>query len=100
MHFVYAYSYNSISKNDAAVPYHRDGSFLFFIPLLLGILAIFFRKIAKKKGANDGMMTAGLICGIIGIAISVIGFMFTILTVLGLIESLDEFSGGGTTLIL
>ena len=52
--------------------------FLFFIPLLLGILAIVFRKIAKKKGANDGMMTAGLICGIIGIAISVIGFMFTI----------------------
>jgi len=74
--------------------------FLFFIPLVLGILALIFRKIAKKKGANDGMMTTGLICGIIGIAISIIGLMFTVLVIFGILESLGDFSEGGTTLII
>lgn len=44
---------------------------IFFISIPLGILAIVFGVIANKKQKN-GMATAGLVTGIVGIALSLI----------------------------
>ena len=57
--------------------------FLFFVPIILGILAIVFYALAKKKGGANGMAIAGLVCGIIGVAMSLLS--------LGLRLALGEF---------
>lgn len=43
-------------------------SFLCF-PAITGVLAIIFGAVAKSKGCTSGMATAGIVCGIIGIAL-------------------------------
>lgn len=40
----------------------------FCIPVITGILAIIFGGVAKSKGYRGGMATAGIVCGIIGVA--------------------------------
>ena len=72
-------------------------SFFFLFPLIFAILALVFKRIAKKKGATDGMATAGMICGIVGIILSVLGLVYTVLVLLEMIENFDEL---GSTLIL
>ena len=65
--------------------------------MIFGILALVFRSIAKKNGANDGMAIAGFICGIIGIIIAVLGLIISVLIICGLIYGADE---AGTTLLI
>ncbi len=59
--------------------------FLFMVPFVLGILGIVFSATAKKHKSNNGMATAGLICGIIGLIFSSILIIFWILMIIGLI---------------
>lgn len=49
-------------------------SFLCF-PIVTGVLAIIFGGVAKSKGYTGGMATAGLICGILGLALWVLMLM-------------------------
>lgn len=72
--------------------------FVFIAPLLFGIAALVLRSVAKKKGAKDGMMTAGLICGISGIALALIGLIYTCLFLIGVLSETEDIYG--TTLIL
>lgn len=46
-------------------------SFLCF-PYITGALGIIFGSVAKNKGFMGGMATAGIICGVIGIALQLI----------------------------
>ena len=43
-------------------------SFLCF-PMITGVLAIIFGAVAKSKGCTSGMATAGIVCGVIGVAL-------------------------------
>lgn len=45
-----------------------------WLPIVLGIVGLILSVMARKQGQR-GMATAGLICSIIGIAISCIGFI-------------------------
>ena len=38
-------------------------------PVITGVLAIIFGAVAKSKGCKSGMATAGIVCGIIGLAL-------------------------------
>lgn len=44
----------------------------FCFGIILGILAIVFGGVAKSKGYQGGMATAGMILGIVGIAIYIV----------------------------
>ena len=48
----------------------------FIVPLLFGGLGIVFGALAKNKGYRGGMATAGIVCGIIGIALWIIMIAF------------------------
>ena len=39
------------------------------LPIVTGVLGIVFGGVAKSKGSTNGMATAGIICGIVGIAL-------------------------------
>ncbi len=41
----------------------------FCFPAITGILGIIFGALAKKKGYRGGMATAGIVCGIVGVAL-------------------------------
>ena len=41
----------------------------FCFPVITGILAVVFGAISKSKGCRSGMATAGIVCGIIGVAL-------------------------------
>ena len=43
-------------------------SFLCY-PIITGVLAVIFGAVAKNKGCTSGMATAGIVCGIIGVAL-------------------------------
>ncbi len=45
------------------------------ISFLVGIVGIVLAGCGKKDGCNNGMLTAGLVCSIVGLAGSVIVFM-------------------------
>ncbi len=49
-------------------------SFIAF-PLVTGILAICFGVSAKRKGNTEGMATAGVVCGTIGLVLWVVMFV-------------------------
>ncbi|KKL91774.1 hypothetical protein LCGC14_1891290 [marine sediment metagenome] len=55
---------------------------LFFFPMVFGILAIIFGAIAMGKGQRGGK--AGLVLGIIDIALSIIMIMLGVYALLGL----------------
>lgn len=48
----------------------------FCFGVILGILALIFGGIAKSKGYKGGMATAGVVLGVIGLAIYVLGLIF------------------------
>lgn len=50
-------------------------SFLCF-PFITGLLGIIFGGVAKSKGYRGGMATAGIVCGIIGVALQLIFVVF------------------------
>lgn len=52
---------------------------IFCFALIAGTLAIVFSTMAKSKGYKGGMATAGMVCGIIGLA------FWAIMLVIGLI---------------
>ncbi len=41
----------------------------FCIPAILGVLGIIFGGVSKSKGYTGGMATAGIVCGVIGVAL-------------------------------
>ena len=43
---------------------------------ICGSLGIIFGAVAKNKGSRSGMATAGIVCGILGIALNVILIIF------------------------
>ncbi len=43
---------------------------------ITGILAIIFGAVAKSKGNRSGMATAGIVCGIVGVALLIIIYIF------------------------
>ena len=42
---------------------------LLCFPYITGVLAVIFGAVAKNKGCKSGMATAGIVCGIIGVAL-------------------------------
>lgn len=44
----------------------------FLFPYITGALGIIFGGVAKSKGNRSGMATAGIVCGVIGIALTLI----------------------------
>lgn len=60
----------------------------FCTPIITGLLGIIFGGVAKSKGYRGGMATAGIVCGIIGLALwlLMVVFMGEIYT-----EMLEEF---------
>lgn len=50
-------------------------SFLCF-PFITGLLGIIFGGVAKSKGYRGGMATAGIVCGVIGVALQLIFTVF------------------------
>ena len=44
----------------------------FFAGIILGILAIIFGAVAKNKGYRGGMATAGIVLGVIGLALTLV----------------------------
>lgn len=44
----------------------------FIFPYIAGALGIIFGGVAKSKGNRSGMATAGIVCGVIGIALTLI----------------------------
>lgn len=50
-------------------------SFLCF-PFITGLLGIIFGGVAKSKGYRGGMATAGIVCGVIGVALQLIFMVF------------------------
>ncbi len=49
--------------------------------LILGIIGIVIAKKAKREETPNSLMTGGLVCSIIGIAISVVRFVIVVLVV-------------------
>ena len=47
----------------------------FCFGIIAGGLAIAFAAIAKSNGNKSGMATAGLVCGIVGVALTVLGLL-------------------------
>ena len=45
---------------------------LFLLPYVTGALGIIFGGVAKSKGYRGGMATAGIVCGVIGIALTLL----------------------------
>lgn len=48
----------------------------FILPYVTGALGIIFGGVAKSKGYRGGMATAGIVCGIIGIALTILATIF------------------------
>ncbi len=48
----------------------------FCFPLVTGLLGIIFGGVAKSKGFRGGMATAGIVCGVIGLALWVLMLAF------------------------
>ena len=48
----------------------------FLFPYITGALGIIFGGVAKSKGNRSGMATAGIVCGVIGIALTLILQLF------------------------
>jgi len=44
----------------------------FFYGIILGILAVIFGAVAKNKGYRGGMATAGIVLGVVGLALYVV----------------------------
>ena len=42
---------------------------LLCFPYITGVLGVIFGAVAKSKGCKSGMATAGIVCGVIGIAL-------------------------------
>lgn len=49
-----------------------------YVPFALGIAAIVLYAMAKKKGTANGMATAGLVCGIIGVVFGLISIVISL----------------------
>ena len=64
------------------------------IGLILGIVGTILAIMAKKEGNTETILTAGLVLSIIGIAL---GFIFTIITIIGFIISVANGNSYGTT---
>ena len=60
------------------------GSMILFTPIA-GVLGIVFSRMAKKRGNTSKMVPAGLICGIIGIILSVV------VAVVGVLSLVDGY---------
>ena len=45
---------------------------LLCFPYITGVLAVIFGAVAKNKGCRSGMATAGIVCGIVGVALWVV----------------------------
>ncbi len=45
-------------------------------PIITGLLGIIFGGVAKSKGYRGGMATAGIVCGVIGLALWLIMIIF------------------------
>ena len=57
----------------------------FCAPIVTGVLGIIFGGVAKYKGYRGGMATAGIVCGVIGVAawlVMVIAFQNTSMMIL------------------
>lgn len=48
----------------------------FCFAIITGILAIVFGAVAKNKGFKGGMATAGIVCGVIGVALWLVMMIF------------------------
>lgn len=48
----------------------------FCFGIVLGVLAIVFGVVAKKKGYMGAMATAGIVCGVVGLALYVVTMVF------------------------
>ena len=48
----------------------------FCFAIITGILAIVFGAIAKNKGNTEGKATAGIVCGVIGVALYIFMLVF------------------------
>ncbi len=49
-------------------------------PIISSILAIVFGAVARSKGSKNGMSTAGIICGIVGLVVFLVYFITVINT--------------------
>ena len=63
---------------------------IYYIALIVGIIAIALYFPAKKRGKN-GMATAGLICGIVGTAISGILLAYAIIMASTIMNGVKDF---------
>ncbi len=69
----------------------------FFLPLIMGIVAICLGCSAKKKGNRSGMATAGIVCGSIALAFVVLIIIFLVVFFASggaesFLEMIEEFS--------
>ena len=48
----------------------------FCFGIICGILAIVLGGVAKSKGCKSGMATAGIVCGVVGLALYIITLIF------------------------
>ena len=48
----------------------------FCFGIICGILAIILGGVAKSKGCKSGMATAGIVCGVVGLALYIITLIF------------------------
>ncbi len=67
-----------------------------YIGIILSVMAIIFACVAKDRttGKMNGMAKAGLICGIIGLVLTVVAIMISLFASFLLFEA---FTGDGTT---
>ena len=64
----------------------------FWAGIVLGILALIFGGVAKSKGYKGGMATAGIVLGIIGLALYIILFVFLAELLEEIFRSADFYS--------
>ncbi|MBQ9744742.1 MAG: hypothetical protein IJW19_06420, partial [Clostridia bacterium] len=62
-----------------------------FVSIIMGILAIVFYAISKKKGTSNGMAVAGMICAIFGLLLGILYFIYAVLAFVGVFGAIDAF---------
>lgn len=64
--------------------------------IVLGGLAVVFYIISKKRGTANGMALGGLICGICGIALGLIFFVYAVAIADEMLEMFPDIMNGST----